>query len=80
MRTDLTDMVPIEGPSTGNSESCKAKLPYNNHYSNMITLHRVKDFRSLALDLKPDFESSARDNEIKNAKTVPTKRMEELQE
>lgn len=37
----------------------KAKLPYNNHDSNMITLHRVKNFRSLALDLKPDFESSA---------------------
>jgi hypothetical protein len=37
----------------------KAKRPYNNHDANMITLHRVKNFRSLALDLKPDFESSA---------------------
>ncbi len=40
--------------------SGKAKLPYNNHDSNMITLHRVRNFRSLALDLKPDFTSSAR--------------------
>jgi hypothetical protein len=32
----------------------KAKLPYNNHDSNMITLHRVRNFRSLALDLKQD--------------------------
>jgi len=37
----------------------KAKLPYNNHDSNMITLHRVKNFRSLALDLKPDYSFSA---------------------
>ena len=37
----------------------KAKLPYNNHDSNMITLHRVKNFRSLALDLRPDFKASA---------------------
>jgi hypothetical protein len=46
---------------TWNSEVAlgKAKLPYNNHDSNMITLHRVKNFRSLALNLKPDFESSA---------------------
>jgi len=36
-----------------------AKLPYNNHDSNMITLHRVKDFRSLALDPKPDYSFSA---------------------
>jgi hypothetical protein len=36
-----------------------AKLPYNNHDSNMITLHRVKDFRSLALDLKSDYRYSA---------------------
>ena len=40
--------------------SGKAKLPYNNHDSNMITLHRVKDFRSLALDLKPDFTATAK--------------------
>ena len=39
--------------------SGKAKLPYNNHDSNMITLHRVKNFRSLSLDLKPDFEATA---------------------
>ena len=37
----------------------KAKLPYNNHDSNMISLHRVKNFRSLALDLKPDYSFSA---------------------
>ena len=37
----------------------KARLPYNNHDSNMITLHRVSNFRSLALDLQPDFEFSA---------------------
>lgn len=42
----------------------KAKLPYNNHDSNMITLHRVKNFRSLALDLKADFSFSASSNEI----------------
>ncbi|MHC4755106.1 MAG: sialidase family protein [Planctomycetota bacterium] len=47
----------------------KARLPYNNHDSNMITLHRVKDFRSLALDLKPDYTFSASDNEIKEEKT-----------
>lgn len=39
--------------------SGKARLPYNNHDSNMITLHRVKNFRSLALDLRPDFSFSA---------------------
>jgi hypothetical protein len=44
--------------------SGKAKLPYNNHDSNMITLHRVKNFRSMALDLRPDFESSASSNAI----------------
>lgn len=31
--------------------------PYNNHDTNRITLHRVKDFRDLALDLKPDFKT-----------------------
>ena len=41
-------------PATG-----KAKLPYNNHDSNAITFHRVKDFRSLALDLRPDFSATA---------------------
>jgi hypothetical protein len=44
--------------------SGKAKLPYNNHDSNMITLHRVKDFRSLALDLKPDFDATASNDEV----------------
>jgi hypothetical protein len=44
--------------------SGKAKLPYNNHDSNMITLHRVKDFRSLALDLRPDFEATASEDAI----------------
>lgn len=32
-------------------------LPYDNHDTNRITLHRVKDFRRLALDLKPDFNT-----------------------
>ncbi len=64
--TGYSDYTWRTGDTTG-----KAKLPYNNHDSNMITLHRVKDFRSLALDLKPDYESSARDNEIKDAKTGP---------
>ena len=41
--------------------SGKAKLPYNNHDSNMITLHRVKNFRWLALDIRPDFEAAAAD-------------------
>jgi len=43
---------------TGNDQG-KAKLPYNNHDSNMITLHRVKNFRALALDLKPDYSYGA---------------------
>ena len=47
----------------------KAKLPYNNHDSNMITLHRVKNFRSLALDLKPDFSFSASSDVVNNSKT-----------
>ncbi len=45
--------------------SGKAKLPYNNHDSNMITLHRVKNFRWLALDIRPDFEASAASDEKK---------------
>ena len=48
---------------TGNTEG-KAKLPYNNHDSNMITLHRVKNFRLLALDLKPDYSFGASDDAI----------------
>jgi hypothetical protein len=46
--------------------SGKAKLPYNNHDSNMITSHRVTDFRSLALNLKPDFEATASSDENGN--------------
>ncbi|MDP6717247.1 MAG: sialidase family protein [Pirellulaceae bacterium] len=46
-----------------NVASGKAKLPYNNHDSNTITLHRVKNFRSLALDLKPDFDTTASKDE-----------------
>ena len=42
----------------------KAMLPYNNHDSNMITLHRVKGLRSLALDLAPDFNATAADDQI----------------
>ncbi len=45
--------------------SGKAKLPYNNHDSNMITLHRVEDFRSSALDLKPDFDATAASDELR---------------
>ena len=48
--------------------SGKAKLPYNNHDSNMITLHRVKNFRSLALDLKPDLGATASSDENGNKK------------
>ncbi|MCC6681984.1 MAG: exo-alpha-sialidase [Phycisphaeraceae bacterium] len=33
--------------------------PYNNHDSNLITLHRVKNFRALALDLRSDVNTSA---------------------
>ena len=46
--------------------SGKAKLPYNNHDSNMITLHRVRNFRSLALDLKPDFKATTAGDELKD--------------
>jgi len=42
----------------------KATMLHNNHDSNMITLHRVKRFRSLALDLKPDYSFSASPNAI----------------
>lgn len=35
------------------------KVAYNNHDTNAITFHRVRNFRSLALDLKPDFDFSA---------------------
>ncbi len=48
----------------------KAKMPYNNHDSNMITLHRVKSFRSLALDLKPDYSFSASPDAIGDSKSV----------
>jgi len=48
-----------------------AKLPYNNHDSNMITLHRVKDFRSLALDPKPDYTFSASADAIDDSESEP---------
>ena len=56
----------LYGDYTWNSgiASGKAKLPYNNHDSNMITLHRVKNFRSLALDLRPDFTATVSDDAI----------------
>ena len=44
--------------STDHDEG-KGKLPYNNHDSNLITLHRVKNFRSLAVDLRQDFSYTA---------------------
>lgn len=40
-------------------KSGKARLPYNNHDTNMITLHRVRNFRELALNLQPDFSATA---------------------
>ena len=41
------------------SRSCVgASKMYNNHDTNMITLHRVKNFRSLALDLRQDFNTT----------------------
>ena len=41
---------------TGHAEG-KAKLPYNNHDSNTITLHRVKNFRSLVKPCGPRVSS-----------------------
>lgn len=41
------------------------KVPYNNHDTNAITLHRVRNFRALALDLKPDFEYTAGTRSLK---------------
>ena len=40
--------------------TAKAKVPCNNHDSNMITFHRVENPRSLALDLEPDFSATAK--------------------
>ena len=37
----------------------RGKLAYDNHDTNMITFHRVRDFRSLALDLRPDYSYSS---------------------
>lgn len=37
-----------------------------NHDSNMITLHRVTNFRSLALNLKADFDATASNDEVNN--------------
>ena len=44
---DGDDLLVLSRTSMGGKDN------YNNHDSNMITLHRVKNFRSLALDLKP---------------------------
>jgi hypothetical protein len=49
---DGNDLLVLSRSSMG------GRLPYNNHDTNMITLHRVKDFRSLALDLRQDFSYS----------------------
>ncbi|MCB9784453.1 MAG: exo-alpha-sialidase [Candidatus Omnitrophica bacterium] len=50
---DGDDLLVLSRTSLG------GELPYNNHDSNQITLHRVKDFRRLALDLTPDFSFRA---------------------
>jgi len=50
---DGSDLLVLSRTSLG------GELPYNNHDTNRITLHRVKDFRSLALDLVPDFNYRA---------------------
>lgn len=53
---DGDDLLVLSRSSVG------GKLPWCNHHTNMITLHRVKNFRSLALDLRKDFSySSARE-------------------
>lgn len=49
---DGNDLLVLSRSSVG------GRLPYNNHDTNMITLHRVKNFRSLALDLRQDFSYS----------------------
>ena len=42
------------------SRSCVGPTDlHNNHDTNMITLHRIENFRSLALDLRQDWEYSA---------------------
>ena len=41
--------------------SLGGQLPYNNHDTNAITLHRIKNFRSLAIDLRQDFEHHSDD-------------------
>lgn len=56
------DMLVLSRTSLGGA-------PYNNHDSNMITLHRVKDFRSLALDLRTDMNDSAAASERDAART-----------
>jgi len=43
------DLLVLSRTSTGGGR-------YNNHDTNCITLHRVKNFRGLALDLTPNFE------------------------
>jgi hypothetical protein len=49
---DGNDLLVLSRSSVGGS------LPYNNHDTNMSTFHRVKNFRSLALDLRHDFSYS----------------------
>lgn len=49
-------------------KGCDLKFPYNNHDSNVITLHRVKRFRSQALNPKPDFDATAASDELKREK------------
>ncbi len=44
---------------TTDHDEGKGKLPYDNHNSNLITLHRVKSFRSLAVDLRQNFSYTA---------------------
>lgn len=39
------------------SRTSAGGAPYNNHDTNRITLHRVENFRRLALDLAPDFDT-----------------------
>ena len=41
------------------SRTSKGGKPYDNHDTNQITLHRVRNFRALALDLRPDFDTFA---------------------
>jgi len=51
---DGDDLLVLARSSVG------GRLPYNNHDSNMITLHRVKNFRTHALDLRPDLSQPSK--------------------